>query len=189
MSFCGSRRREGRSFAQGNSARAVQRCRSTAIAANGGRTEASPASGVAIERWHSGFRFAARLQRRTAGFEGAVMARSTRDPSSTGEGRRALNGAANAMADLRSLRKAAPRADARIGCSGVCPCVGSAVAEIVGRQSDPEKRVSTFRVNIAERTRSGDGGLAGGNFARRESGARRIAGERAPRTGSSRKHT
>jgi len=40
----------GWSFAQGSSARAVQRCRPTAIAANGGRIEASPASGVAIGR-------------------------------------------------------------------------------------------------------------------------------------------
>jgi len=40
----------GRSFAQGYSARATQRCRSTIISASGDRAEASPASDVAIER-------------------------------------------------------------------------------------------------------------------------------------------
>jgi len=39
---------QGRSFAPGNSARAVQRLHPTAIAANGGRIEASPASGVPV---------------------------------------------------------------------------------------------------------------------------------------------
>jgi len=47
-SFCGSRRRAGGSLARSSSARAVQRCFPTAIAANGGRTEASPASGVSV---------------------------------------------------------------------------------------------------------------------------------------------
>jgi len=49
-SYCGSRRLWGRSFTQGYSARATQRCRSTIISASGDRVEASPASDVAIER-------------------------------------------------------------------------------------------------------------------------------------------
>jgi len=91
---CGSRRREGRSFAQGYLARAIQRCRPTAIAANGGRIEALPASSVAIGRWHSRQYPAASLQRSRGGFEGVVTARSFRDPSSTGEGRRAVKSTA-----------------------------------------------------------------------------------------------
>jgi hypothetical protein len=93
-SSCGSRRLEGGSFARGYSARAVQRCRSTAIAASGGRIEASPASGVAIGRQFSGLRFAACLQRRTTCFEGAVTARRCRVTPSTGGGRPALTSAA-----------------------------------------------------------------------------------------------
>jgi hypothetical protein len=63
-SSCGSSRHEGRSFARGSSARAVQRCPPTITAANGGRFGASPASGVSIGGWLSGSCFAACLQRR-----------------------------------------------------------------------------------------------------------------------------
>lgn len=77
---------------------------------------------------------------------------------------------------------------ARIGCSGVCPCVGSAVAEVVGRSPDPEKRRPVIRVNIARGSVGGDGGLARGTSGKAKacSGA---AGKRATRAGSSRKHT
>jgi hypothetical protein len=85
-------------------------------------------------------------------------------PSSTGEGHQAPK----AGSKRAGLKKRTPKRCggsestfsvttkgalklARIGCSGVCPCVGSAVAEVVGRQPDPEKRLSTLRVNIAKR--------------------------------------
>jgi len=90
LAVCGSRRHTGRSFARGCSARAIQRCHPTAIAANGGRIEALPASGVTIGWWHSESRLTACLQRRGVGFEGVVTARSVREPSSTGEGRQAV---------------------------------------------------------------------------------------------------
>jgi hypothetical protein len=61
---CGSRRRSTRSFARGYSARAIQLCRPTAAAANGGRVEASPASGAAIGRWSSESALLAFLHRR-----------------------------------------------------------------------------------------------------------------------------
>jgi len=63
------------------------------------------------------------------------------------------------------------RVFARIGCSGVCPCVGSAVAEVVGRLPDPEKRSAASRVNIARRTAGRDGGLARSNLRHGESQA------------------
>jgi len=77
---------------------------------------------------------------------------------------------------------------ARIGCSGVCPCVGSAVAEVVRRSPDPEKRRPVIRVNIARGSVGGDGGLARGTSGKAKacSGA---AGKGATRAGSSRKHT
>jgi len=79
---------------------------------------------------------------------------------------------------------------ARIGCSGVCPCVGSAVAEVVGRQPDPEKRLSTLRVNIAKRDDGrGRGSSAQWLWASRKRGSKvlRVNGRRGP--SSSRKHT
>jgi len=124
-SYCGSRRREGRSFARSHSARAVQRCRPTVIAASGGRVEASPASGVATGRWLSVSYFAARLQRRRGGVGRTVAARSSRDPSSRGEGRSSLKRAAVTRAHSRRLRNAALRSkresDAR-GCVRASGC-------------------------------------------------------------------
>jgi len=79
---------------------------------------------------------------------------------------------------------------ARIGCSGVCPCVGSAVAEVVGRQPDPEKRSSTLRVNIAKRDDGrGRGSSAQWFRASRKRGLEvlRVNGRRG--SSSSRKHT
>jgi len=135
-SFCGSRRRAGGSFAQRYSAHAVQRCRPTAIAANGGRIEASPASGVPVGGWLSRSRFAACLQRRRAGFGRAVAVRSARGPSSRGEGRQALNkhGENERRFDVTATRPGARDAskNARTGCSGVCPCVGSQLQKSLG---------------------------------------------------------
>jgi len=64
----------------------------------------------------------------------------------------------------------------------------SEVAEVVGRQPDPEKRLSARCVKIAKRTTGGDGDLARGNLGQRESGARGAAGEGAPSAGPKRKH-
>jgi hypothetical protein len=76
-SSCGSRRRPARSFARSYSARAIQLCRPTAAAANGGRVGASPASVAAIGRWSSESALLASLHRRGAfGFEGIDTARS-----------------------------------------------------------------------------------------------------------------
>jgi len=96
------------------SARAVQRNRPTAIAANDGRTEASPASGVAVGRRLSGSRLAAFLQRRRAGFGRAVTARSARGPSSRGEGRQAPKGPmAKASTNSQAPNAKAGRAETR----------------------------------------------------------------------------
>jgi len=130
---CGSRRREGGSFARGYSARAIQRCRPTAIAANGGRIEALPASGVVIGWWHSEPYLAASLQRSRVGFEGVVTARSLRGPSSTGEGHRAVKSAVRSVRRVRgSPRKRDAWILARNGCSGVCPCVGVQLQKSLG---------------------------------------------------------
>jgi len=79
------------------------------------------------------------------------------------------------------------RRDARIfarnGCSRVCPCVGSEVAEVVGRPSDPEKRSPASRVNIARGTVGRDGGLARSNLRHRESAAGGAASEGMARAG------
>jgi hypothetical protein len=118
-----SGRREGGSFAQGYSARAVQRSRPTAIAANDGRIEASPASGVTVGRWLSGSFPAAFLQRRGAGFGRIVTARSARDSSSRGEDRHAPKGlpqkGGESERTFDAPRESGPRRNARIGCSGV----------------------------------------------------------------------
>jgi len=45
------------------------------------------------------------------------------------------------------------------------------VAEVVGRQSDSQKRLSAFRVKARNGAMGGDGGLAHRNRERRESGA------------------
>jgi len=76
------------------------------------------------------------------------------------------------------------RVFARNGCSGVCPCVGSAVAEVVGRLPDPEKRSAASRVNIARRTAGRDGGLARSNLRQGESRVGGAAGEGAARAGN-----
>lgn len=65
----------------------------------------------------------------------------------------------------------------------MCPCVGSAVAEVVGRLPDPEKRSAASRVNIARRTAGRDGGLARSNLRHGESQAGGAAGEGAARAG------
>jgi len=107
----------------------------------------------AASRLGGGFR--GRILRRACsvrgvGIERAVTARGTRAPSSRGEGRRsARNGESECKVGATAKSGGRPRA--RIGCSRVCPCVGSEVAEVVGRQSDPEKRASTPCVRIAER--------------------------------------
>jgi len=93
--------------------------------------------------------FAALLQRRESGFGRAVAARGSRDSSSRGEGRYAVRSVARARARSKSLRHAALRDFARIGCSWVCSYV-EVVAEVVGRQSGPEKRVSAFRMKTTE---------------------------------------
>jgi len=164
-------------------ARAIQRCRSTAIAANGGRIEASPASGVAIERWHSGSRLVASLQRSEVGLEGVVTARSLRGPSSTGEGHRAVKKRGGSEGGFGVTADAGRSDEARNGCSRVCPCVGSEVAEVVGRPSDPEKRSPALRVNIARRTVGRDGDLARSNLRESESGTVGAAGEEVARAG------
>jgi hypothetical protein len=94
-------------------------------------------------------------------FVGAVMARNFRDPSSRGGGRWALKAHGESESNFEATEKRRSRTDARIGGSGVCPRVGSAVAEVVGRQSDPEKRSSAVRVNIANR---GDGRRRGSSL-------------------------
>jgi hypothetical protein len=71
----------------------------------------------------------------------------------------------------------------RNGCSRVCPCVGSEVAEVVGRPSDPEKRSLASRVNIARRAVGRDGDLARSNLRRSESLAVGAAGEVVARAG------
>jgi len=120
---CGSRRQKGRSLLTSYSARAVQRCHPTAIAANGGRIEASPASGVTVGRWLSGSFPAAFLQRRGAGFGRIVTARSARDSSSRGEDRHAPKGlpqkGGESERTFDAPRESGPRRNARIGCSGV----------------------------------------------------------------------
>jgi len=165
-------------------ARAIQRCCPTAIAANGGRIEALPASSVAIGRWHSEQFPVASLQRTGGGFEGVVTARSLRDPSSTGEGHRAVKKHDEERGRVRGHRGTRDtRVFARNGCSGVCPCVGSAVAEVVGRLPDPEKRSAASRANIARRTAGRDGGLARSNLRQGESRVGGAAGEGAARAG------
>jgi len=61
----------------------------------------------------------------------------------------------------------------------------SEVADIGGRLSDPEKRVSVLCVKIANPA-GGDGDLALSNLGRRESGTRGAGGEGTPRVGPTR---
>jgi hypothetical protein len=153
-SFCGSSRRKKRSFAQGNSARAIQRCLPTATAASDGRTVASPASGVSVGGWLSGSHFAACLQRRRVGFGRIVRL-------------------AAFVIFFERGRVRAPRA--RRKREQVCSCgIAGAIerenrmlesvsvrrksaAEVVGQQSDPESYVLAFRVNSARRRWVGTG--------------------------------
>jgi len=64
-----------------------------------------------------------------------------------------------------------------------CVRASDVVAEVVGRQSDPQKRVSTFRVKTVSGAMRGDGGLAHRNQVQRESGVRGAVSEGTPRAG------
>jgi hypothetical protein len=146
------------------------------------------------------------------GIRGHVLSRACSAAGSASKGLQRLAAIANLLRQgkaTRSLKKTAQKGtpkrhggsestfsvttkgalrSARIGCPGVCPCVGSAVAEVVGRSPDPEKRRPVIRVNIARGSVGGDGGLARGTSGKAKacSGA---AGKGATRAGSSRKHT
>jgi len=122
-------------------------------------------------------------KRRRVGLGGVVTARSLRGPSSTGEGHGAVRSTVGARAGSGSPQMRDARILARNGCSRVCPRVGSVVAEVVGRPSDPEKRPPASRVNIARRTVGRDGGLARSNLRHRESGVGGAAGEGMARAG------
>jgi len=103
----------------------------TVTAASGSRVEASPASGVAMGWWLSGFVLAMILRHRAARIGKAATARSVHGPSSRGEGRGSKRGARRER-KLVIAQKAA-RAHTRSGRSKACPCVGSEVADIGGR--------------------------------------------------------
>jgi len=102
---------------------------------------------------------------RGVGLGRAVAVRSARDPSSRGEGRRALNTHRESESRFDAAANGGGVRNAKIGCSGVCPCVGKSVAEIVGRQPDPEKCPSASRVNSARR----GGGQGRGSSSRQPS--------------------
>jgi len=100
---------EKKVLCSGRPTRAVQCHRSTIIAASGGRVEAPPASGVVIGRGLLVSCLRRCLQRRKCGIERAVAVRGARVPSSRGEGRCSVTGAAKAGANSELLRNAVLR--------------------------------------------------------------------------------
>jgi len=137
----------------------------TAFVASGGRIGASSASGVTVGMQLSWSSCAACLQRRVGvASKGLSRLAALVVLLRNGEGRRSLKRAAGARANSEVLPigrcPPSPReSDAR-------ECVRASeleVAEVVGRQPDPEKRVCLLGGNPVEQSVHGDGGLATSN--------------------------
>jgi hypothetical protein len=121
-----------------------------------------------------------------AAFGRTVAARGSPDPSSTGEGRGSVKRAAKARASSGFTAKRGPSNARELGGSGACPCVGNAVAEVVGRQSrSREARAGASRGSAKSFDARGRGSSAR-QPGRSESNVResRAKGRRGPEVGA-----
>lgn len=178
-SVCGSSRHEGRSFAPGYSARAVQRHRPTAVAASDRRVGASPASGVATGWWLSGsFVRGVLASPRSWGRKGCRGLQLSRSFLERGRLPPPKEGGSKQRAARGGMPKAAPRVRKE---SGVRGCVrASYLNRCRSRQAAAGSREARTGVPRDERGRAmhGDGDLARSNLGRRQKRHTRSCGRR-----------